>query len=292
MPLLAEDTIQAINSITEIHLEETIKQLEKLFYEYYINSSHQEFLEELKQISDLKNKDFNKVLETIQLSRTLQTKIQDIKLIIEDNTENSKITITDTRTIAEINKLLESVKQTLRTIEAGAVVILLIVALKSEVKDEAEWLKNLNTSLLELFYGLEKNHEMSYFSDFLKVDFQEIFSFLVSSEMKKWKSKDKSQEEVTQNYANSIRTTTKAILWEINQNYNDDLLQKFAQITSKKDNNLRLVIGKKSYKELLQESQKRIHLLDTLDPETDEELRIQLEALDVVEREFGEKGNN
>lgn len=58
MPLLAEDTIQAINSITEIHLEETIKQLEKLFYEYYINSSHQEFLEELKQISDLKCSNF------------------------------------------------------------------------------------------------------------------------------------------------------------------------------------------------------------------------------------------
>jgi hypothetical protein len=44
-----------------------------------------------------------------------------------------------------------------------------------------------------------------------------------------------------------------------------------------------LVIGKKSYQELLRESQRKINLLDNLDPKTNEEAKKQSDTLDYLE---------
>jgi hypothetical protein len=45
-----------------------------------------------------------------------------------------------------------------------------------------------------------------------------------------------------------------------------------------------LIVGKQSYKELVRESQKRIHMLDDLDPKTDEELKEQLDTLEYLQK--------
>lgn len=47
-----------------------------------------------------------------------------------------------------------------------------------------------------------------------------------------------------------------------------------------------LIVGKQSYKELVRESQKRIHMLDDLDPKNDEELKEQLETLEYLQKHF------
>ncbi len=48
----------------------------------------------------------------------------------------------------------------------------------------------------------------------------------------------------------------------------------------------RLVIGSMPFEKLLEESQKRIHLLDTLEPETEEEMQDQIEAFKILENRF------
>jgi hypothetical protein len=54
----------------------------------------------------------------------------------------------------------------------------------------------------------------------------------------------------------------------------------------KPNNTWNLVIGKKTYQELLLESQKNIHLLDELEPKTDEEHEKQLDTLEYLKKEL------
>ncbi|KYC40920.1 hypothetical protein WA1_25230 [Scytonema hofmannii PCC 7110] len=73
-----------------------------------------------------------------------------------------------------------------------------------------------------------------------------------------------------------IANIGKAILWEVDK-------------YEKLRNNQRLIIGKMPFEKLLEESQKRIHLLDTLDPKTEEEMRDQVEALKILENRFKDR---
>ncbi|GAA6619012.1 hypothetical protein [Scytonema sp. NUACC26] len=73
-----------------------------------------------------------------------------------------------------------------------------------------------------------------------------------------------------------ITNIGKAILWEVDK-------------YEKLRNNQRLIIGNMSFEKLLEESQKRIHLLDTLDPRTEEELRDQEEAFKILENRFKDR---
>jgi hypothetical protein len=54
----------------------------------------------------------------------------------------------------------------------------------------------------------------------------------------------------------------------------------------KPNNSWKLVIGKKTYQELLLESQKNIHLLEELEPKTDDEHEKQLDTLEYLKKEL------
>jgi hypothetical protein len=77
-------------------------------------------------------------------------------------------------------------------------------------------------------------------------------------------------EEKSNTIFKKITNIGKAILWEIDK-------------YEKLRNNQRLIIGQMPFEKLLEESQKRIHLLDTLDPKTEAEMRDQAEALEIIE---------
>ena len=55
---------------------------------------------------------------------------------------------------------------------------------------------------------------------------------------------------------------------------------------SKKENPWKLVIGEKTYQELLAESQRKIHLLDELEPKTEDDTKNQLDTLDYLQKEL------
>jgi len=55
---------------------------------------------------------------------------------------------------------------------------------------------------------------------------------------------------------------------------------------SKKENPWKLVIGQKTYQELLEESQRKIHLLDELEPKTEDDTKNQLDTLDYLQKKL------
>ncbi len=63
-------------------------------------------------------------------------------------------------------------------------------------------------------------------------------------------------------------------------------IQDITQYLNKENSSWNLIIGTRPIKDLLEESKKRIHLLDELDPKTEEEAQEHIDTLKYLEKEL------
>lgn len=117
-------------------------------------------------------------------------------------------------------------------------------------------------------------------------DFQQLATNIISLTYFKPREKRKNKLKMSLKHS-AIFLGSIAVCWDRENKDKVDLLS-HSNVSKEKveSNNWPLRIGERPYKELLAESQKKIHLLNDLEPATDEEIKYEIDTLNYLKEEL------
>ncbi len=275
MFLLIDNIVQVETSLAQTKSaigSEILKITERLDNLFKFNNqliTQEEILEEIQEISNAltKIRDLENPVEKLRYIRVLQDYTKILKWEFIEHAKNE--------TIEQFDYLEENIKE----LETLQVIRIFLETVNVEVKTGGEWLKNLYNAFLQLMEIME-NGNLHLIPKSILETIKIVSKVIATSEDSKKYIPNKKGEETHKNikkYIVNLRSIAKAILWEIS---------KYQQNVKRENNSWDLVIGTRPLKELLEESKKRIHLLDKLDPQTEEEEQEHLDTLRYLEQEL------
>lgn len=276
MFLLIDNIIQVETSLAQTKSaigSEILKITERLDNLFKLNNqliTQEEILEEIQEISNAltKIRDLENPAEKLRYIRVLQEYTKILKWKFIEHAKNE--------TIEQFDYLEENIKE----LETLQVIKMFLETINLEVKiGGEEWLKKLYNAFLQLMEIMENGNLYLVPNNILETIKMVSKVISTSEDSKKYIPNKKGEEthKNIKNYIVNIRRIAKAILWEIS---------KYQQKVKRPNNSWDLVIGTRPLKELLEESKKRIHLLDKLDPQTEEEEQEHLDTLRYLEQEL------